>query len=228
MRDLFSEDAVWESDGFGVFRGRAQILAGLREIARTRVSHTSHYMIAPLVDVGSDRRSARASWRLWELAHLRDGTGSKFHQVMAGGDYTCKLLRIDGKWRLQHVRLNISTVVRCSAIQQQARGRNRGGDPTSPGQIPASRTASPASYSDRDALSTPHSPSDGCVEIHEIQGGLRCTANYQPASAFSEVAQLPKGASPSNGQYCQWMGAVAFPSFIPVLAVDKAIGCGCS
>jgi hypothetical protein len=119
MRDLFSEDAVWESDGFGVFRGRAQILAGLREIARTRVSHTSHYMIAPLVDVGSDRRSARASWRLWELAHLRDGTGSKFHQVMAGGDYTCKLLRIDGKWRLQHVRLNISTVVRCSPFSNR-------------------------------------------------------------------------------------------------------------
>ena len=71
MRELFSEDAVWESKGFGVFRGRAQILAGLREIAATRVSHTLHYMIAPLVDVASDRRSARASWRLWELAHLK-------------------------------------------------------------------------------------------------------------------------------------------------------------
>jgi hypothetical protein len=114
MRELFSKDAVWESDGFGVFRGRAQILTGLREIATTRVSHTLHYMIAPLVDVASDRCSARASWRLWELAHLRDGGGSKFQPVMAGGDYTCKLVRIDGKWRLQHVRLNIRTVVRCS------------------------------------------------------------------------------------------------------------------
>jgi hypothetical protein len=115
MRELFAEDAVWESDGFGVFRGRAQILAGLREIARTRVSRTLHYMIAPLVDVRPDRRSARATWRLWELAHLRDGTGSKLQPVMAGGDYTCRLVRIDRKWRLQHVRLNISTVVRCSA-----------------------------------------------------------------------------------------------------------------
>jgi hypothetical protein len=121
MRELFSEDAVWESDGFGVFRGRARILAGLRDIARTRVSHTLHYMVAPLVDVGSDRRSARASWRLWELAHVKDDTNSKFHPVMAGGDYTCRLVRIDSKWRLQHVRLNISTVIRCSADSVTAR-----------------------------------------------------------------------------------------------------------
>jgi uncharacterized protein (TIGR02246 family) len=121
MRELFAEDAVWESDGFGVFRGRAQILTGLSEIARTRVSRTLHYMIAPLVDVRSDRRSARASWRLWELAHLREGTGSKFDQVMAGGDYTCRLVRTDGRWRLQHVRLKISTVVRYSADSVIAR-----------------------------------------------------------------------------------------------------------
>ena len=112
MRELFSEDAVWESKGFGVFRGRAQILAGLREIAATRVSHTLHYMIAPLVDVASDRRSARASWRLWELAHLRNETGSKFNPVMGGGDYTCRLVQMDGKWRFQHLLLKISTVVR--------------------------------------------------------------------------------------------------------------------
>ena len=35
MRDLFAEDAVWEANGFGVFKGRTQILEGLREIAST-------------------------------------------------------------------------------------------------------------------------------------------------------------------------------------------------
>jgi hypothetical protein len=115
MRELFAENAVWESVGFGLFKGRDQILAGLSEIARTRVSRTLHYMIAPLVDIRSDRRSARASWRLWELAHVREGTDSNFQQVMAGGDYTCRLVRDDGKWRFQHVSLRVGTVIRCSA-----------------------------------------------------------------------------------------------------------------
>ena len=115
MRDLFAEDAVWEANGFGVFKGRTQILEGLREIASTRLSHTLHYMVAPLVDIGSDRRSARASWRLWEVAHLREGTDFKFHQVMAAGDYRSKLVRIEGQWRFQHVRLKINAVVRAVA-----------------------------------------------------------------------------------------------------------------
>jgi SnoaL-like domain len=56
MRELFVEDAVWHSEGFGVFRGRSEIIAGLREIASTRVSRTLNYMIPPLVDIASDRR----------------------------------------------------------------------------------------------------------------------------------------------------------------------------
>ena len=123
MHDLFTDDAIWEAEGFGAFRGRAQILTGLRDIASTRVSHTLHYMIAPLVDVASDRQSARASWRLWELAHLKEETGSKFHQVIAGGDYRCRLLRIDGKWRFQHMRIKIGAIVRCSADSELGRPR---------------------------------------------------------------------------------------------------------
>jgi hypothetical protein len=115
MRDLFARDAVWEAEDFGVFRGRDRILTGLREIARSRVSGTVHYMIAPLIEVARDRRSARASWRLWELAHLREEVGSRSQQVMAAGDYRCRLVRTNGKWRFQHVRLKIAAVVRCWA-----------------------------------------------------------------------------------------------------------------
>jgi SnoaL-like domain len=125
MRELFVEDAVWHSEGFGVFRGRSEIIAGLREIASTRVSRTLNYMIAPLVDIASDRRQRPRSLASLGTRAFEGRPGSKFGPVMGGGDYTCRLVRIDGRWRFQHMRLNISTVVRYSAIGTPSKSQRR-------------------------------------------------------------------------------------------------------
>lgn len=118
MSELFAEQAVWESSGFGAFKGRAAIVDGLSAVARTRVSRTLHYMIAPLIDVANDRSTARASWRIWEIATLHESEG-RAQRVLAGGKYESEVVRITGQWRFGRVRLEIHSVVRCEESVEQ-------------------------------------------------------------------------------------------------------------
>jgi len=46
---VFSEDAVWECDGFGRYEGRDVIANSPGEIGQKDITWTLHYMISPIL-----------------------------------------------------------------------------------------------------------------------------------------------------------------------------------
>jgi hypothetical protein len=67
MGRLFTEDAVWEAEGFGRFEGSAAIRRELAQIGRDRILWSLHFPVSPLIEVDDDHETATAFWWLWEL-----------------------------------------------------------------------------------------------------------------------------------------------------------------
>jgi len=65
MAPLFSEDAVWECEGFGRYQGRAAIAAGLAETGQRDITWTLHYMISPTVQINDDATTGTGHYYLW-------------------------------------------------------------------------------------------------------------------------------------------------------------------
>lgn len=99
---LFADDAEWVCEGFGHYRGRAQIADELARIGREAIRWSLHYMVSPLVEVAADGHSARCHWYLWELARVADGAAN-----WIGGWYESVLLKSAEGWRFSHVRLHL-------------------------------------------------------------------------------------------------------------------------
>ncbi|MDR3509517.1 MAG: nuclear transport factor 2 family protein [Caulobacteraceae bacterium] len=109
MGPLFSEDAVWEAEGFARYESRTTIAQGLSDIAEKRVLWSLHYMVSPLIELDETGDVARCRWGLWELATMRDeGEGAAPSDRWLGGVYDAVLTRTaaDG-WRFTHVVLDI-------------------------------------------------------------------------------------------------------------------------
>lgn len=109
MGPLFSEDAVWECEGFGHHEGRAAIAAGLAETGRRDITWTLHYLVSPIVHIGDDARSGEAHYYLWELANMRGGDGAP-RACWVGGTYDTQLVKHDERWYFSHMRLNLALV----------------------------------------------------------------------------------------------------------------------
>jgi hypothetical protein len=73
MGRLFTEDAVWEAEGFGRFEGSAAIRRELAQIGRDRILWSLHFPVSPLIEVDDDHETATAFWWLsdaWRISHL--------------------------------------------------------------------------------------------------------------------------------------------------------------
>ncbi len=106
MGPLFSEDAVWESEGFSRYVGRSAIAEGLAAIAAERVLWTIHYMVSPLIELDMDGAGARCRWHLWELATMRGEDGAVSDNWF-GGWYDARLARTDDGWCFTSVLLDV-------------------------------------------------------------------------------------------------------------------------
>jgi hypothetical protein len=103
---LFTEDAVFDiGEEYGVYQGKSEIRRFL-EGATDIIPWAIHYMIAPIIDVADDRRTAHGSWYLWQLANMPDEAGG--HQaVWIAGVYHDDFRRDEGEWRLSKVVLRM-------------------------------------------------------------------------------------------------------------------------
>jgi hypothetical protein len=82
---------------YGVVRGRARIVAGSRDAldGTTSVHRVSEHAIELV-----DRDRVRATWTMTDRIEHPDG------RVLAGtGTYHDEYERLDGRWRIRHVRL---------------------------------------------------------------------------------------------------------------------------
>ena len=106
---LFTEDAVWEAEGFGRFEGRAEIVRELARIGREQIVWSLHFPVSPLIDLDAGHRSAHGYWWLWELLTLREGETAA--NKWLGATYDCDFVREPDGWKMRHLVLRIRKLV---------------------------------------------------------------------------------------------------------------------
>ncbi len=109
FKDLFTEDAVWECEGFGRFEGKDQILSELARIGREEIVWSLHFPVSPLIEISDDRKSAHGFWWLWELLTIRENDIEK--NKWLGANYDCDFVREADGWKMKHLILNIHKLV---------------------------------------------------------------------------------------------------------------------
>lgn len=102
---LFAADAEWACEGFGHYRGRAEIASELARIGREGIHWSLHYMVSPLIEPDPDGCHARCHWYLWELARMADGEAN-----WIGGWYESRLRKGRKGWRFTHVKLHLKLI----------------------------------------------------------------------------------------------------------------------
>lgn len=113
MADLFAEEASWEANGFGRHDGRDRIVAALAAIGRDEIVWTTHFNVAPLIEIDGDGRGARCRWYLWELARMVDA-GSYVDRWIAG-TYDARVVPVGDSWQFSAVMLDLRLVTDIAA-----------------------------------------------------------------------------------------------------------------
>ena len=109
LAPLYTEDAVWEAEGFGCHEGIDAISKAMVEVARDTILWSLHYMVSPEVTIAEDGASAECFWYLWELAKMPDVDG-KPEDNLIGGWYETTLVKTAAGWRFNHVKLCLKLI----------------------------------------------------------------------------------------------------------------------
>lgn len=103
IASYFTEDCLWEARGnfseFGTAEGRE----GVREMFVENPSifpMTAHFLTNPIINLGRDGDTAWGQWHTLEAATLREHKG----QVWMAAWYDNDFRRVDGDWRISHIR----------------------------------------------------------------------------------------------------------------------------
>jgi len=93
--NLFTEDGVFETDVFGIHRGRETIRA------LQHLPFAVHYVANPIIDVDGDRATGR--WLLFEPCSFP--VGKRNQPVWGMAKYEDVYERVGGEWKFKHVKL---------------------------------------------------------------------------------------------------------------------------
>lgn len=110
LRPLYTDDAVWESPGFGRFEGGDGIAGMQQRMAAERLAWTLHYMVSPKINVADNLTEAQASWYLWQLATLVDGAGDSGTPHWIGGLYAARFRCVAGIWKFAYINLDVRMI----------------------------------------------------------------------------------------------------------------------
>jgi len=105
LRGLFTADAVFEIDGYGVLHGADGIARGVAGNAESGFRWTLHYLVSPRIDLSADGARASLSFMLWEAATAASGRA-----YWIGGSYTARAAAGADRWRFSHLRLNAELI----------------------------------------------------------------------------------------------------------------------
>jgi ketosteroid isomerase-like protein len=98
LGELFTEDAVWGSDVWGIFRGREAIKQYFAGVPKY-MTFACHRIVAPDITVEGDR--AYGTWYGMNTGILRNGKG-----FWSSCLYTDEYKKIDGRWFMSRVKLS--------------------------------------------------------------------------------------------------------------------------
>lgn len=105
MGPLFAADATWSAEGFATLQGRDAIARGLAEIAADQVLWSIHFMVAPIIEMADDARTATCHWYLWELCTMQTESGPQDQWL--GAWYESTVALTPEGWRFKTVILDI-------------------------------------------------------------------------------------------------------------------------
>lgn len=105
LRDLFTTDATFEVDRYGVLRGADAIAQGVAGNAQSGFRWTLHYLVSPRIDLSADGAEASLSFMLWEPATAASGRA-----YWIGGSYAARAVAQSDRWRFSHLRLNAELI----------------------------------------------------------------------------------------------------------------------
>jgi SnoaL-like domain len=107
---LFIDEAVWESNAFGVYQGKNEIHSFISGI-QTQILWATHFMICPAITVAPDGRSATGRWYLLELATMTgaDDQNGRDAVVMAA-NYEDSFVKENGEWKFRKVKVHFHNV----------------------------------------------------------------------------------------------------------------------
>jgi hypothetical protein len=127
---LFTEDAVWESNIFGPFEGRAAIRGYFADLAEGEIRWAHHCMIAPVIAIAEGGEAATGSWYLLDLATFANATEPPTaSSVVATANYEDTFAKQDGEWRFSRIRATFHQI--SDLDQGWARQQFRGEAPES-------------------------------------------------------------------------------------------------
>ena len=119
LASVLSEDASWECEGFGSFKGRDTIAQELARVGQERILWSLHFPVSPIIDVADDLNTAHAFWWLWELTTMRTDDNNEENNWL-GATYDCDFVRAADGWKIKHMVLNIKKVVPYEDIPSSA------------------------------------------------------------------------------------------------------------
>ncbi len=111
---LFAEDAVWESEIFGRYEGRASIEEFFSGISSSIV-FAAHLALNGLVEPKGD--TAKGHWRLLMPCTLMEESRKVSRWML--GDYRERYVRINGTWLFQHIDVYMNFNIRADDSWEQ-------------------------------------------------------------------------------------------------------------
>ena len=119
MTPCLTEDAVWNCEGIGGWKGRDAVVAGLQETCTVTLAWALHYMTQPIIEISSDGASATGDYYLWELAKATPDDGGDYKDTWIGGWYESKFRKEGNIWRFNHIELILKLMSEASAASWQ-------------------------------------------------------------------------------------------------------------
>ena len=102
MRDLFTEDAVWdgEKEGFGKHEG-LDAVCKFFDAAKDSLKFGVHWFLQPRIKMLSETE-AEGTWYLWQTSTMASGKDI----LLAGKEYD-KYRKENGVWKMSHMLLEL-------------------------------------------------------------------------------------------------------------------------
>jgi CDGSH-type Zn-finger protein len=105
---LFTTNGTWECRGFGIYRGRNNVAAGLKGIAGEKIWWSLHYMISPQIEFDPSADRAKAFWYLWESATIPNPDTNEAEAHWIGGTYDADVVREKAGWLFGRMELKLN------------------------------------------------------------------------------------------------------------------------
>ena len=110
LAGLFVEDAVWESNVAGTYRGRAEIRRFIDGL-RGKIPWALHFFLNPVIEVAPDGQRATGRWYLLELCTMPGVEDRAVHDsVVVTGSYEDTFVKQDGEWRFKRVKAHFHQI----------------------------------------------------------------------------------------------------------------------